>query len=62
MPDSFRIKSLQSTVGSAEWIRTEKDNIRTLLEQELEDVVFPVQHELEWLNECLRNIGTADKT
>lgn len=43
-------------VGSAAWIAAEKENVTRLIEQELEEVEFPVRHELDWLNEHMAEI------
>jgi hypothetical protein len=43
-------------VGSAAWISGEKENVTRLVEQELEEVEFPVRHELDWLNEHMAEI------
>lgn len=47
---------LQAAVGSAVWIAAEKENISQLLEQEKEEVTYPAQHEMEWLNEHMAEI------
>ncbi|CEO59734.1 hypothetical protein PMG11_04399 [Penicillium brasilianum] len=43
-------------VGSAAWIASEKENMADLVEQELEEVEYPVRHELDWLNEHMAEI------
>ncbi|EPS33129.1 hypothetical protein PDE_08091 [Penicillium oxalicum 114-2] len=43
-------------VGSAAWVAAEKENIADLVEQEMEDVEYPVRHELDWLNEHMAEI------
>ena len=43
-------------IGSAAWIAAEKENMMHLLEQEKEELVFPAQHEMEWLNEHMADI------
>ncbi|RMZ82690.1 hypothetical protein DV738_g1582, partial [Chaetothyriales sp. CBS 135597] len=45
-----------SQVGSAAWISAEKENVRQLLKEEKEELVFPAQHEIEWLNEHMEEI------
>jgi hypothetical protein len=35
---------------SAPWIAAEKENMAELVEQEMEEVEYPVRHELDWLN------------
>ena len=44
------------TVGSAPWINAEKENVMQLLDQEKEELMYPAQHEMEWLNEHLAEI------
>lgn len=46
----------QMAVGSAPWINAEKENVMQLLEQEKEELVYPAQHEMEWLNEHMAEI------
>lgn len=46
----------QKPVGSAAWISTEKENVSQLVEQELEEVEYPVSHEMDWLNEHMAEI------
>ena len=43
-------------VGSSEWIQQERDQIVQFEEQELEDFVFSVRNETEWLNEHMADI------
>lgn len=43
-------------VGSSQWIAAEKENVLQLLQQEKEEIVFPAQHEIEWLNEHMAEI------
>ena len=45
-----------TTVGSAAWITAEKENALQLLQNEREEVGFPAQHQLEWLNEHMAEI------
>jgi len=47
---------LQITVGSAPWVKAEKENVTQLLEQEKEELIYPAQHEMEWLNEHMAEI------
>ncbi|KAF3389252.1 hypothetical protein F1880_004501 [Penicillium rolfsii] len=46
----------QKPIGSAAWIAAEKENMADLLEQELEEVEYPVRHEMDWLNEHMAEI------
>lgn len=48
-------------VGSAAWIAAEKENVMNLVEQEMEEVEFPVRHELEWLNEHMAEIFSRNQ-
>ena len=45
-----------AAVGSAQWVAAEKENVMQLLQQEKEELVFPAQHEIEWLNEHMAEI------
>ncbi|KAJ5996008.1 hypothetical protein N7522_007668 [Penicillium canescens] len=46
----------QKPVGSAPWIAAEKENMAELVEQEMEEVEYPVRHEMDWLNEHMTEI------
>lgn len=46
----------QKPIGSSAWIETERDNVRQLVDQDMEDVVYPAQNELQWLNEHMDDI------
>lgn len=46
----------QRPVGSAAWVSTEKENISQLVEQEMEEIEYPVAHEMDWLNEHMAEI------
>lgn len=46
----------QLAVGSSPWINVEKENAMQLLEQEKEELIYPAQHEMEWLNEHMAEI------
>lgn len=46
----------QKPVGSAAWIAAEKENVVNLVNQELEEVEYPVRHEMDWLNEHMAEI------
>ncbi|KAK2882432.1 hypothetical protein FQN49_000354 [Arthroderma sp. PD_2] len=48
-------------VGSKEWIAAEKENCMQLVQQELDEVEFPVRHEMEWLNEHMAEIFARDQ-
>ena len=45
-----------TTVGSVSWIAAEKENALDLLRNEKEEVLYPAQHQLEWLNEHMAEI------
>ncbi|RDW65711.1 uncharacterized protein DSM5745_09450 [Aspergillus mulundensis] len=46
----------QKPVGSAAWISTEKENCSQLVDQEMEEIEFPVRYEMEWLNEHMAEV------
>ncbi|KAJ6157928.1 hypothetical protein N7470_005520 [Penicillium chermesinum] len=46
----------QKPVGSAAWIAAEKENMAELVEQEMEEIEYPVRHEMDWLNEHMAEI------
>lgn len=46
----------QKPVGSAAWISTEKENCTQLVDQEMEEIEFPVRYEMEWLDEHMGEI------
>lgn len=48
-------------VGSAAWIAAEKENVARLLEQEMEEVEYPVRHEMDWLNEHMAEIFSTNQ-
>ncbi|OAP56546.1 hypothetical protein AYL99_09725 [Fonsecaea erecta] len=45
-----------TAVGSVSWIAAEKENALSLLRNEKEDVIYPAQHQLEWLSEHMAEI------
>ncbi|KAI1628283.1 hypothetical protein EDD37DRAFT_607054 [Exophiala viscosa] len=45
-----------TAVGSTAWISAEKENALQLLESEKDELVYPAQHQLEWLNEHMSEI------
>ncbi|EGD97750.1 hypothetical protein TESG_05151 [Trichophyton tonsurans CBS 112818] len=55
------IARARKPVGSKEWIAEEKENCRQLVQQELDEVEFPVRHEMDWLNEHMAEIFTRDQ-
>jgi hypothetical protein len=50
-----------TAVGSATWIASEKENVLQLLNQEKEEIIYPVQHEIEWLNEHMAEIFSRNQ-
>lgn len=50
-----------TAVGSAAWIAAEKENVLQLLNQEKEEIVYPAQHEMEWLNEHMAEIFSRNQ-
>ncbi|KAF5858379.1 hypothetical protein ETB97_004458 [Aspergillus alliaceus] len=51
----------QKPVGSAAWISTEKENVTNLVNQEMEEVEYPVRHEMDWLNEHMAEIFSSNQ-
>ncbi|KIV95014.1 hypothetical protein PV10_02722 [Exophiala mesophila] len=45
-----------TAVGSPAWIAAEKENALDALHKEKEEVIFPAQHQIEWLNEHMNEI------
>ncbi|EEH16744.2 hypothetical protein PABG_06831 [Paracoccidioides brasiliensis Pb03] len=43
-------------VGSSAWIATERENIDLLVSLEMEEIEYPAQHEMDWLNEHMAEI------
>jgi hypothetical protein len=50
-----------TAVGSAAWITSEKENVLQLLNQEKEEIVYPAQHEMDWLNEHMAEIFSRNQ-
>ncbi|KAJ9494392.1 hypothetical protein H2202_010175 [Exophiala xenobiotica] len=50
-----------TAVGSAAWISAEKENALQLLQTEKEEVTYPAQHQLEWLNEHMCEIFSGSQ-
>ena len=48
-------------VGSSTWITSERENIQQLLQVEAEELVYPAQHAMEWLNEHMAEIFTTNE-
>ncbi|RAH47232.1 uncharacterized protein BO95DRAFT_472459 [Aspergillus brunneoviolaceus CBS 621.78] len=51
----------QKPVGSAAWISSEKENCMQLVDQEMEEVEYPVRHEMDWLNEHMAEIFSTNQ-
>ncbi|KAL4914980.1 hypothetical protein BDW62DRAFT_189452 [Aspergillus aurantiobrunneus] len=51
----------QKPVGSAAWISTEKENCTQLVDQEMEEIEFPVRYEMEWLNEHMAEVFSSNQ-
>ncbi|KAI9932627.1 hypothetical protein ASPWEDRAFT_33523 [Aspergillus wentii DTO 134E9] len=51
----------QKPVGSAGWISTEKENVMQLVDQEMEEVEYPVRHEMDWLNEHMAEVFSSNQ-
>ena len=52
---------IQMIVGSANWINAEKENVIQLVDQEKEELIYPAQHEMEWLNEHMAEIFSKSR-
>ncbi|GLA38575.1 hypothetical protein AnigIFM63309_005874 [Aspergillus niger] len=52
----------QKPVGSAAWISTEKENFMQLVDQELEEIEYPVRHEMDWLNEHMAEVFSNNQS
>jgi hypothetical protein len=50
-----------TAVTSAQWISAERENVLDLLQQEKEELLYPAQHELEWLNEHMAEIFSRNQ-
>ena len=51
----------QKPVGSAAWIASEKENITQMVDQEMEEVQYPIGHEIAWLNEHMAEIFSQNQ-
>lgn len=51
----------QKPVGSAAWIASEKENITQMVDQEMEEVQYPIGHEIAWLNEHMAEIFSPNQ-
>lgn len=49
----------KTAIGSAAWVAAEKENVQQLLQQEKEELIFPAQHEIEWLNEHMADVFSS---
>ncbi|GFG22853.1 inner centromere protein-related protein pic1 [Aspergillus udagawae] len=52
---------VQKPVGSAAWISTEKENYAQLVDQEMEEIEYPVRHEMDWLNEHMAEVFASNQ-
>ncbi|PKX94953.1 uncharacterized protein P174DRAFT_439618 [Aspergillus novofumigatus IBT 16806] len=52
---------VQKPVGSAAWISTEKENFAQLVDQEMEEIEYPVRHEMDWLNEHMAEVFASNQ-
>lgn len=51
----------QRAVGSTAWIAAERENIQLLINQEMEEIDYPVQNEMDWLNEHMAEIFSRNQ-
>lgn len=49
-----------ATIGSAQWVQSEREQAGDFVEQELEEFGYSVRNEMEWLNEHMAEIFSAD--
>ena len=49
-----------ANVGSAQWVQNEREQAGDFVEQELEEFGYSVRNEMEWLNEHMAEIFSAD--
>jgi hypothetical protein len=47
-------------IGSSQWIQNEREQGGDFVEQELEEFGYSVRNEMEWLNEHMAEIFSAD--
>ncbi|EDN04994.1 inner centromere protein [Histoplasma capsulatum] len=51
----------QRAVGSTAWIAAERENIQLLINQEMEEIDYPVQNEMDWLNQHMAEIFSRNQ-
>ncbi|KLJ09250.1 hypothetical protein EMPG_15326 [Blastomyces silverae] len=51
----------QRAVGSSTWIAAEKENIQQLIHQEMDEIEYPAQNEMDWLNEHMAEIFSRNQ-
>ncbi|EEQ87316.1 inner centromere protein [Blastomyces dermatitidis ER-3] len=51
----------QRAVGSSTWIAAEKENIQQLINQEMDEIEYPAQNEMDWLNEHMAEIFSRNQ-
>ena len=49
-----------AAIGSLQWIQNEREQAGDFVEQELEEFGYSVRNEMEWLNEHMAEIFSAD--
>lgn len=47
-------------VGSAQWIQSEREQASQFVDQEVEEFGFSARNEMEWLNEHMAEIFSAN--
>jgi hypothetical protein len=50
------VRSKAVPVGSAPWIRNEREQAQIFIDQETEEFSFAAKNEMEWLNEHMTEI------
>ena len=61
LPATTMAAKASTAVGSTTWIASEKENVLQLLNQEKEEIIYPAQHEIEWLNEHMAEIFSCNQ-
>lgn len=50
----------QAPIGSARWVLDEREQAAQFIEQEAEEFAFSARNELEWLNEHMSEVFSAN--
>ena len=55
------IRNPRAAVGSAQWIKDEREQLNRLVEQDVEEFGYSARNELEWLNEHMAEIFSSNQ-